>query len=715
MKTEYFSRPPGKRRFRIFFWIIKWLIILSAWGTLGLCAVVIWFGYDLSPIEEITKLDRDPHILIKDRHGNILGSYGNFYSHTLDIKKLKPHVVHALLATEDRRFFYHWGIDPIGTIRALLRNINAHGVVQGGSTITQQLARNFFENKKMYTYKDRSLQHKIQEAILAVRLEMNFSKEQILTMYLNRVYLGANATGLDAASLRYFGHSAYDLTLYETAILIGMLKGPSRYSPVVNYERSESRAKRVLENMVNEGFITKEDAATAMALPSPLEVSKEKQAMCRYFTDWIMTCLPEILPDVCEDIEIITTIDANIQSIAQTEALKVIHERGAKTNTSQMALVCSNAHGEILAMLGGMDYGKSAYNRATQAKRQPGSSFKFFTFLAALEEGYDPDYKISDYALEIGGWKASNYKHKAQGEVSLRTGFAQSINAVAVRLAASIGLKRVIRLAKKLGIKSPLPHNYSIILGSGEVNLLEMTGAFLVTLTEGNLTHPYGVKKILNKQGKVLYQHPGSVEASCVSGEAIQEMRSMMSSTIQYGTARRAKLESPLSQGIPSGAKTGTSQRYRDVWFIGFAGPIMTGIWCGNDNERPLHKPKDGWPTVHLWKAFNDRLLTYFKDPNAEDWQKETPLPRVEEPEEDSEDIEQETEQEGDEEENEDESEDESEDEDEKNTKTDKQKVDPQKKTPPPSQSEDELIRDILSNISSESSSNSTSFNRQNH
>ncbi|PPE03363.1 transglycosylase domain-containing protein [Holospora curviuscula] len=623
MKEERFFKSPSKRRYRWVLSITKWFFILSVWGSLALGAVIIWFGYDLPSIEDITKLHRDPHILIKDRQGNILGSYGNFYGTTINVKKMKPYLVQALLATEDRRFFYHFGIDPIGTIRALLRNIKANGVIQGGSTITQQLARNFFESKKLYNYKDRSLKHKIKEAILAVKLEMKFTKEQILTMYLNRVYLGANVTGLDAASLHYFGHSACDLTLYESAILIGMLKGPCRYSPVSHYERSESRAKRVLQNMVEEGFITQEDAATAMALPSPLEVSKKKQSMCRYFTDWVITCLPELLEDVKEDIEIITTIDLNIQSIAQKEVFNVMRTRGSKVHASQMALVCTKASGEILAMLGGMNYAKSAYNRATQAKRQAGSSFKFFTFLASLDEGYDPDYLISDYPIEVGGWRASNYKHKARGEVTIRTGFAQSINAVAVRLATSIGLKRVIRLAKTLGISSELPRNYSLVLGSGEVTLLDMTGAYLVTLNEGKSVRPYGIEKIVNKQGKILYQHLKCNTAPCVSKEAIQEMRSLMHSVVEEGSGRKAKLHSDLGDTIPCGGKTGTSQRYRDVWFIGFAGSIMTGIWCGNDNEKPMEKPSDGWPTVHAWRAFNERLLEYFKNPKAENWQKE--------------------------------------------------------------------------------------------
>ena len=626
MKEERLFKPNPKRRYYIIFGTVKWFLILGVWSGLALGAIIIWFGYNLPNVDDITKLYRDPHIIIKDRHGNILGSYGNFYGTSVDVKKMKPYLIQALLATEDRRFFYHFGIDPIGTIRALLRNLKANGVIQGGSTITQQLARNFFESKKLYSYKDRSLKNKIQEAILAVQLELKFTKEQILTMYLNRVYLGANVTGLDAAALHYFGHSACDLTLYEAAILIGMLKGPCRYSPMVHYERSEARAKRVLQNMVEAGFITQEDAATAMALPSPLGTSKKKQSMCRYFTDWIITCLPELLENVQEDIEIVTTIDLNVQSIAQQEILKVMKTRGSKVQASQMSLVCTKASGEILAMLGGMDYEKSAYNRVTQAKRQAGSSFKFFTFLASIEEGYDADYLISDYPIEVGGWKASNYKHKARGEVSIRTGFAQSINAVAVRLATSIGLKRIIRLAKTLGISSELPRNYSLVLGSGEVTLLEMTGAYLVTLNEGKVVHPYGIAKILNKQGKILYQHQPSNAEPCVSQESIKEMRSLMQSVVEEGSGRKANLRSNLSENVPCGGKTGTSQRYRDVWFIGFAGPIMTGIWCGNDNEKPMKKPNDGWPTVHAWKAFNERVLEYFHNPKAENWQKEEAL-----------------------------------------------------------------------------------------
>lgn len=679
----------------------KWLGLAFIWGALGLFAVVLWFGYDLPNLEELAKLPRQPSITIWDRNGVVIGTYGDFYGQPIIASRLKKHVVNALLATEDRRFFYHFGIDPIGLLRAFSRNVSAGTVVQGGSTITQQLARNFFESKKLYSYKDRSLKHKIKEALLSLLIESRFTKDQILTMYLNRVYMGAGAIGLDAAAMRYFGHSAYDLTLYEAAIIVGLLKGPSRYSPASNYERSEERAQRVLKAMVEEKFITPQEASAAMALPSPLEMeSGPKNTMARYFSDWIIDRLPLVLEVPNEDLDIITTLESPVQKIAQKQMNAVMQNYGKACQASQSSLVAMKPDGAIVAMLGGIDYRQSCFNRATQAHRQAGSSFKFFVFLAALEDGYSPDSMIDDRTFYIGNWKAGNYKYHSSGSISMRNALAQSVNSVAVRLACSVGIRKVMKMAKDLGISSPLPRNYTLALGSGGVTLLEMTGSWGCLLNEGCKVTPYGVLMIKNKQGKVLYQHKTATSDPVLSQESVDQMRSMMTSVVDYGSGRKAR----LSDGRKAAGKTGTSQKYRDFWFIGMTSDLVTGVWCGNDNEKPMVKTTQGWPSLHLWKQFNEAVYKYYKDPSNPIWEEggldpsATPAKEASgapKPQQEVDSSEEANEEEDDEEEEEEEEKSE-----ENNEATDSQKKTPAKNSvqqePRPPKTEDQMIDDLV-------------------
>lgn len=599
------------------------------WVTLFIFGIILWFGSDLPDLEDLAKLARRPSVVIYDEQGVALASYGIFYGTPIRAEELPAHVIHALLAIEDRRFYNHFGVDPIGMIRAFISNMRAGGIVQGGSTITQQLSKNFLQSKKIFTHFDRSYKRKICEALLSFQIEHRFTKNQILTMHLNRVYMGAGAWGLDAAALKYFGRHAKDLGLYESAVLMGLLKAPSRYSPARNQELSEARAKQVLQAMVESGFISQKAAITAMAMPVPLEIGMQQHS-ARYFTDWIMDQLYELVDNHTEDLEIVSTLQLSVQRIAERQALKVMAEHGTKWKAEQMALVAMNHDGAIKAMVGGMNYQQSPYNRVTKAIRQPGSIFKYFVYLAALEDGYSPDYLIDDTPVTLGGWRAKNFKYKSKGETTLKDGFALSINAVAVRLAVGVGLSKIIAMARRLGINSPITKNYTLALGTSGVSLLEMTGAFAAMDNNGYKVTPYGIKLIRSRNGEILYKYKDvQTESPEIDEETLKEMRDLLANVINYGTGRRAQIPSVSVLG-----KTGTSnkgQDDRDVWFIGIIPNLITGVWAGCDNEKAMTHLASGSPALHLWKNFTVTYLRYLKNPNLPEWELpyDAPLPTL--------------------------------------------------------------------------------------
>lgn len=587
------------------------------WTLGGVCAFgfavmvtgLIYFSSDLPTLDKLFLAYRRPCIRFFDKNGTLLATYGDAYGQVLPVEQLPDHVSKALVAVEDKRFFSHFGIDLWGLVRAFVVNYRAGRVVQGGSTITQQLAKNMLQAHGLYSPYDRSMRRKVQEVIVALFLEAKLSKNRILTLYLNRVYFGAGAFGVDAASLRYFGKSAKHLSLYEAALLMGLLKAPSRYSPTQNPEKSEGRARQVLIKMVEAGFLTYDamNAVTALAPPSPQITNA---SAVRYFTDWVMETLP-LRVSMNQDLDVFTTLDLKLQEMADQKLKQVMEKRASRWGADQMALVSMTPDGAVRSMVGGVDYAKSKFNRVTQALRQPGSAFKFFSFLTAIEQGAGPDDMWDDTPPEIDGWTPKNYLYEEKGEVSLIDAFAKSINAVAIRVLQHVGVGAVIKTARRLGITTPTPHNMSIALGTSSVTLLEMTAAFGAVLNKGNKITPYGIAEIKNKQGHTLFQMIPAQEP-VIAPHAVRPMMQLMQAVVERGTGRRARMKQPTA------CKTGTTQKERDLWFVGFSPQLVTGVWTGRDDDRPLTLTPGGSPSGHLWRAF---MLNALKDEEAGSFQ----------------------------------------------------------------------------------------------
>ena len=576
------------------------LALLSATGVVSGLVGLWYFSRDLPKVGEIFLSYRRPCIRIFSEKGVLLATYGDAYGDMVAVEDLPKHVPEALMAIEDKRFYQHFGIDVFGILRALWVNYRSGGVVQGGSTITQQLGKNILQAHKMYAYQDRSLKRKIQETILALLLEMKLSKDQIMTLYLNRVYFGAGAFGVDAAAMRYFGRHAKQLTLYESAMLMGLLKAPSRYSPAQNPEKSEERARQVLLKMVDAQFINAQAMNLALMMASPPPNVTNTSAV-HYFADWVIDSV-RTLVSLDQDLDIYTTLDLKLQELAHHTIENMMKQYGEKWHADQMALCCMTPQGAVKAMIGGTNYAKTKFNRTTQALRQSGSLFKFFTYLTAFENGLTPDHLIEDTELSIDGWSPKNYLYESQGEVTLRQGFSKSINTAAVRLVKLLGINRVVQTARKLGITAPIPHNLSIALGSGEMTLLEVTGAFAVIANHGRRVVPYGITKVKSKDGHVLYRNQLR-EDIVVSPYATNAMLDIMQAVVRSGTGRRTAL------GRPSACKTGTSQQYRDLWLVGFTPELVTGVWTGRDSDRPLTRHPGGSPSSHTFREFMKAAL----------------------------------------------------------------------------------------------------------
>ncbi len=595
---------------------------MGIWGGLFFMGIILWFGSDLPDIDGLMHLSRRPSIEILDIHGHSVATNGDLYGQPIAAEDLPPHIIQALLAIEDRRFYQHMGVDPIGILRAAYVNFRAGRTVQGGSTITQQLAKNFLQSKKFYSYSDRSYARKISEILMSFQIERRFTKNQILTMHLNRVYMGSGTWGIDAAALKYFGRKAQELNLYEAALLMGLLQAPSLYSPARNQARSEIRAQKVLDAMVNAGFIKEEEADAAMAMPSALATSA-RQESGRYFADWIMDQLQEVVATQSQDLIVTTTLSLPVQRIAERQANRVMESYGKARKADQMALVSMDATGAVQAMVGGMNYKTSSYNRATQALRQSGSAFKYFVYLAALEVGYSTETRISDLPITFGKWTAQNFRYTSTGSISLRNAFAKSVNAVAIRLATRVGIPRIVRMARKLGIESAIPDhckNYTLALGTSGVHLLELTGAFAVILNQGYPVKPYGILAVHNRKKECLYKHDGKrIDEPVLEPEVLEDMKVLLKEVFRSGTGRLAAFGS-----MPLMGKSGTSNKGkldRDLWFIAMTPKYVTGVWTGCDDEKGMVPLKNGSPSLHLWKNFNLILDQYTKDPGNPVWE----------------------------------------------------------------------------------------------
>jgi penicillin-binding protein 1A len=569
-----------------------WVVVLGLWCGIAGAGAVVWVGAHLPPIQSLEIPKRPPSISILDDHMQMLATRGDAGGGNLKIEDLPPYLPKAFVAIEDRRFYEHYGIDPIGIARAAVANILHRGVAQGGSTLTQQLAKNLFLTP------ERSLERKLQEALLALWLERKFTKNEILELYLNRVYFGSGAYGVEQAAQRYFGKSARHVTLAEAAMLAGLVKSPSRLAPNHNYKAAEQRARVVLGAMQDAGFITAGSEKLALAHP-PAIVAQKATGSVQYVADWVMDAVNDRIGHIDSDLVVVTTIDGGLQAKAEQALTDELAAKGGKYGVSEGALVSMTPTGAVRALIGGRNYAQSQFNRAVAAKRQPGSAFKPFVYLTALEHGLTPDSIRDDRPINVKGWRPENYEHEYLGPVPLSTALAKSLNTVSVRLTLEFGPAAVVRTAHRLGITSQLEPNASIALGTSEVSPLELVGAYSTFANGGYATQPYVIRRISTPEGKVLYARAEEQPARVVDPRTIGMMNAMMQQTLTIGTARSADLP-----GWQAAGKTGTSQDFRDAWFIGFTSNLVTGVWLGNDDGSPTHKTTGGSLPVAIWSRF---------------------------------------------------------------------------------------------------------------
>lgn len=597
-RTARSGRP--RRRLRPWQRILTWAAVACIWILVGLTGVVAWFAYDLPSIDDAMAASRRPSMVIRAADGAVIASYGDYHGGALAYEELPEPLVQAVLATEDRRFFDHPGIDLIGIGRAMVRNIAAGDIVEGASTITQQLAKNLFLSP------ERSVRRKVQEALLALWLEHRFSKQQILAIYLNRVYFGAGAYGVEAAAQRFFGHSARRLDLAEAAILAGLLKAPSRFNPAADPVRAAERAATVLESMVDAGFLTESAAAAARATAVAYAGAggAQRNADALYFADWVAEQAAALVPPSAGDLVVTTTLDRALQATATAELRGLLAGAGAAARAGQGAAVLMTADGAVRAMVGGRDYQASQFNRATAALRQPGSAFKPFLYLAALEDGWRPGSPIDDSPVSIGDWSPQNYDGRFRGEVTLRTAFAQSLNAAAARLIQAVGPRAVRAVAQRLGIATDLPAIPALALGAAEVRLVELTGAYAAFANGGHAVEPYGIAEIRTRDGALLYRRESGRLSRQIGSSELAAMDTLLQAVVSEGSGRAAALP-----GVTVAGKTGTSSDYRDAWFVGHAGGLVLGVWLGNDDNSPMRAVTGGGLPAELWRAIMARAL----------------------------------------------------------------------------------------------------------
>ena len=568
--------------------LIKWLLILFIWLALFSSIAVTWSLLNLPETESI-QISRQPSITFLDKDGRIIASYGDVYGQSIQFSDLPENLINAVIVTEDKSFFSHPGVDFKGVIRAAYTNIKKRRIVQGGSTITQQLAKNLFLTP------ERSFTRKLHELILSFWLEMRFSKEQILSIYLNRVYLGSGTYGVQAASEKYFNKKVEDLSLYESAVIASLLKAPSKYNPIANFELSKKRASLVLNNMAKNNMISIKEVNKAKFNNTKYSKFTNAPKSTRYFVDWLLPRVKSYVGEIEKDLIVRTTLDVKLQKIAEKSLINV---NSKFESAEQSSLVALDLNGGIIAMIGGTDYGDTQFNRVTQAKRQPGSAFKLFVYLAGLESGFSPNDTIIDSKIDIEGWSPKNYKNEYIGEVTLREAFSKSINTVAVKISETIGREKVIDVAKSMGITSPILNSPSLALGTSEVTLLELTSAYNVLANNGNGVFSYGIRSIEDTDGEILFSRKLQGTGKVLESSIVGKMTRMMEQTIESGTGKNAKLNRPAA------GKTGTSQSLRDAWFIGFTSNIVVGVWFGNDNDSPMKKITGGTAPAILWKDF---------------------------------------------------------------------------------------------------------------
>ncbi len=599
-KRSPHAPPPERKIGRT---LVRVFLLIGIWVFIAAFLYVVYCAIDLPDIHQVTQAPRRPSVTVESNDGTVFARYGDLGGDPVTLGTLPPYVPHAIIAIEDRRFYHHFGVDVLGILRALARNVVAGHTVQGGSTLTQQLAKNLFLSP------ERAMKRKVQEMILAVWLEHTYTKNQILTAYLNRVYLGAGAYGIDAAARIYFDKPARALNIREAAIIAGLLRAPSRYSPMHDPAEAIERAKTVLQAMVEEGYITESERRIALATAPKPARKPGSGGDGRYFADWIYEKTAPMLDDTGQDMIVKTTLDLSTERAAERHIAETLTRQGQARNITQAALVTLAPDGAIRALTGGADYRQSQFNRATQALRQPGSSFKPIVYLAALEDGLKPDEKVLDAPIRIGSYAPENYEGGYRGEITAREALAESVNTVAVRLFERVGPDRVIATARALGITSPLERNAALALGASEVTPLELATVYASLAAGGRAITPYAITEIDSRSGAVLYRHNQVTPPQTVDADAVEALTSMMEEVLRTGTGKAAALGTR-----PVAGKTGTTSDYKDAWFAGFTADATSVVWMGNDDNDPMKKVTGGSVPAALWHDYMTEIESKFPE-----------------------------------------------------------------------------------------------------
>ncbi|MDR3179384.1 MAG: PBP1A family penicillin-binding protein [Holosporaceae bacterium] len=591
-KSNKNTRVPSSSGKSIWKSIGRGIFVLAVLLLVSGFFVFLFFIHDLPDINNLETKGRRASITFESYDGKVIATYGDMFREVVHVEDVPKYVGNAVIAIEDRRFYSHCGIDFMGIARALYTNIVHRRILQGGSTITQQLAKNLFLSAS------RSIKRKVQEFILALWLERKFSKRQILSIYLNRVYFGSCAYGLDAAAHRYFGKKARQLSIYEAAKLAGVLRAPSLYSPFYNPEKSDQRTALVLACMRDEGYISNAEMNEALLQKDNLTRREVPRNENRYFTDWALEQVHELVNADEDDIIVRTTLDTQLQMNAAYVVKNILEEHGFKNRANQMALIALDKSGAVRAMIGGRSYGTSQFNRV-MAVRSSGSAFKYFVYLAALEGGMDIHDLVSDMPITIGSWRPKNATHISSGNISLLQAFSQSINTSAVRIARKVGMDKIIKKAEQLGISTEIDSNITSALGASGVNLLDITACFGATMINGHKMIPFGILSIRTQNGKYLYKAPAHKIKEIIPSEVCEKMKILLREVVEKGTGRQAKLP------IAAYGKTGTSNDNRDASFIGFASPWVVGVWMGNDDNTPMSPTMyGGFLPAIAWREF---------------------------------------------------------------------------------------------------------------
>lgn len=568
-----------------------WGLVGFLWLGLAIGALIFYYALDLPDTDDLWKTGSQPELSIYARDDGLVARRGRRGGRPMRFDDFPPHLVEAVIAIEDRRFFSHFGLDPRGLLRALAVNMRQGRLAQGGSTLTQQLAKNVFLTP------ERSFKRKVQELLLAFWLEAHFSKQDILALYLNRVYFGSGAYGVQAAAETYFSRPVQNLTRVEAAMLAGLLKAPSRYAPTRDPAAAARRARIVIAAMQDAGFINAELAAEMAG--QDIIITNRSTDGAHYAVDWTLDQLPDFVGRPRADLDVMTTLDRPMQLAAERAINRVLAAQGEARQAGQAAMVVMTPDGAIRAMVGGRAYGKSQFNRAVQARRQPGSAFKPVVYLAALENGLAAGDVFDDAPLSINGWSPKNYDGRYRGAVTAGEAMAHSLNTVAVQISEQTGRDKVIDMARRLGLSGRLRAHPSLALGTFEVSLLQLTAAYAHFANGGQQVVPHIIQAVISASGQSLYDRLAPVALPVVDGRHIGVLNNMLRAVMTIGTGRAARLD-----GIALAGKTGTSQNWRDAWFIGYSGALVVGVWVGNDDGAAMARVSGGGLPAEIFAAF---------------------------------------------------------------------------------------------------------------